>query len=253
MRRSLIIGNWKMNGTQATIVSLVEELLLADVGEDVEVVLCPSSPYLYLLKTQLHGSDIALAAQDVSEFEAGAYTGETAASMLLDLGCRYSLVGHSERRELFAESDEQVARKALRLCSAGLTPVVCVGESLSEREAGEAEQVIAQQLAPFLEGVGEGVLKKSVIAYEPVWAIGTGQTATPDQAQAMHAFIRGTIAVSSPELARDMRVIYGGSMKPGNAGELLSMPDIDGGLVGGASLKAKDFLAIIDTVKHLVK
>ena len=253
MRRSLIIGNWKMNGNQATIVSLVGELLSADVGEDVEVVLCPSSPYLHLLKTQLHGSDIALAAQDVSEFEAGAYTGETAASMLLDLGCRYSLVGHSERRELFAESDEQVARKALRLCSAGLTPVICVGESLSEREAGEAEQIIVRQLAPFLEGDGAGVLKKSVIAYEPVWAIGTGQTATPDQAQAMHAFIRDTVAAIDPGLARGMRLIYGGSMKPDNAGELLSMPDIDGGLVGGASLRAKDFLAIIDTVKHLVE
>ena len=245
MRRYLVAGNWKMNGSRAA-----NERLLAGIcagrGDfpDVELLVCPPAVYLDSVAAQIAGHDVALGAQNVSEYDAGAYTGEIAASMLAEFGCRYVLVGHSERRSLFAELNEQVASKFAAAVEQDLRPILCVGETLAQREAGETELVVASQLDAVIDQVGAKGLHDAVIAYEPVWAIGTGKTASPEQAQAVHAFLRGRLAELDEQLAARMRILYGGSMKAANAASLLSQPDIDGGLIGGASLVADDFLAI---------
>lgn len=210
-----------------------------------DVAVCVPYPYLDSAHAALSDSAIALGAQDVSEFERGAYTGEVSTAMLADFDCRYAIVGHSERRAFFGDSNERVAAKAERAIADGLVPIVCVGETLAEREAGLAEDAVAAQLAAVLDRVGAARFASAIVAYEPVWAIGTGRTATPDQAQAMHAWVRAQVAARDPEVGERLSILYGGSVKASNAGELFSEPDIDGGLIGGASLVAEDFLGII--------
>lgn len=247
MRQPLVAGNWKMNGNRASIRDLVGGILsgVADAGR-AEVAVCPPFVYLAEVEAALRGSKIALGAQNCSHLSGGAYTGEVAPAMLKDVGCTYVIVGHSERRALYGESDQLVAEKTVAAHLAGLRPIVCVGELLEEREAGDTEAVIARQLEPILQHGAEqrAALRAAVIAYEPVWAIGTGKTATPEQAQEVHAFIRARIAAQDAELAGRIQILYGGSVKGSNAAELFSMSDIDGGLVGGASLNAAEFLAI---------
>ncbi|MDA8519778.1 triose-phosphate isomerase [Acidovorax sp. NCPPB 4044] len=244
MKKKLIAGNWKMNGGLAANASLVEALR-SGMGEGPACEVAVAVPAVYLAQVQalLEGSAIALGAQDVSQHEAGAYTGEVSAAMLQEFGVRYALVGHSERRQYHGESDAAVAAKAQRALSAGLTPVVCVGETLAEREAGQTEAVVKRQLAAVIHVNGH-CISEIVVAYEPVWAIGTGHTATPEQAQQVHAVLRAQLLAATDHADR-IRLLYGGSMNAGNAAALLSQPDIDGGLVGGASLKAQDFLKII--------
>ncbi|HEX5789166.1 MAG TPA: triose-phosphate isomerase [Woeseiaceae bacterium] len=246
MRTTLVAGNWKMNGDSAASRKLVEGIL-AGLAADAaaEVLVCPPFPYLAAVAAELRSTPIALGAQNVSEHGAGAYTGEVSAGMLVDLGCRYVIVGHSERRSLYGETNGQVAAKAAAALGAGLVPVICVGETLAEREAGRTETVVSEQLDAVIAACGAEGLARSVLAYEPVWAIGTGRVATPEQAQDVHAHIRQQVAASDETVAADLRILYGGSMKGENAPGLLAMPDIDGGLIGGASLKADDFLAII--------
>jgi triosephosphate isomerase len=245
MRKPLVAGNWKMNGSLGSVRELLEGIKggMGDV-KVAEVAVCP--PYVFLPETEklLAGSDIGWGGQDLSTESAGAYTGEVAASMLKDFACQYVIVGHSERRTYHAESDELVAKKYAVARAAGLIPILCIGETLEERESGVTEQVVARQLDAVIDLEGVDALAEGVIAYEPVWAIGTGKTATPDQAQDVHAFIRGRVAEKSAEVAEGVRILYGGSMKPDNAKELIGKPDIDGGLIGGASLKAEDFLGI---------
>jgi len=212
--------------------------------QGVELVILPPLPYLGDLVEDFEGTALAFGSQDVSSNEKGAYTGEVSAAMLVDVGARYGLVGHSERRQYHHESSALVARKFVAAVHAGLVPVLCVGETLEQREAGQTEQVIAAQLAPVLELAGVDAFAGAVVAYEPVWAIGTGRTASPEQAQAVHAFIRGEVAGRDARIADSLPILYGGSVKPDNAAELFSQPDVDGGLVGGASLVAADFLAI---------
>ncbi len=246
MRKILIAGNWKMNGDAARNRELVAAILArlpADTAA--EVLVCPPFPYLAAVADQVAGTVLALGAQNLSEHAAGAYTGEVAADMLLDVGCTYVIVGHSERRTLYRESSEQVAAKAGAALAAGLVPIVCVGETLAEREAGRTDAVITEQLDAVLAACGVTALAASVVAYEPVWAIGTGQVATPQQAQDAHAHIRRRFASEDEGIAAKLKILYGGSMKGENAPGLLAMPDIDGGLIGGASLKAADFLAIV--------
>ena len=251
MRPKLVIGNWKMNGDRATIESLVTNLLKADRSRLSDLAVCP--PFLYLQKVaqDLAESPIKLGAQNVCQFSSGAYTGEVSAGMLKDLDCEYVLVGHSERRHVFGENSQQVFEKAVQLVEQGLSPVVCIGESLEERESGITESVIAAQLAPFLTKQGVAILEKCVLAYEPVWAIGTGLSATPEQAQAVHSFVRVHLEACVSDVANKLRILYGGSVKPGNASELFAMPDIDGGLIGGASLVAQDFLAIAEAARPI--
>jgi len=205
---------------------------------------CPPFPYLASVASQLQGSAVELGAQNVSEHQAGAYTGEVASRMLRDVGCRYVIVGHSERRALYGESSAQVAEKMAAALGAGLVPILCVGEMLEEREAGSTEEVVGEQLGAALERSGIAAFKGSVIAYEPVWAIGTGKTATPEQAQDVHRYIRSVLAEQDASVAETVQILYGGSVKGDNAAGLFAMPDIDGGLIGGASLKPADFLAI---------
>ncbi len=245
MRKPLVAGNWKMNGSLQSVRDLLEGIKsgIASV-QNAEVAVCPS--YVYLPETEklLAGSAIGWGGQDLSTESSGAFTGEVAASMLLDFGCKYVIVGHSERRTYHAESDELVAKKYVVAQAAGLVPILCVGETLEEREGGITEAVVARQLDALINLQGIEALKDGVIAYEPVWAIGTGKTASPEQAQEVHAFIRARVAAKSAEVAEGVRILYGGSMKPDNAKELIGKPDIDGGLIGGASLKAEDFLGI---------
>ncbi len=243
MRIPLIAGNWKMNGSLATNASLLDGIRAGAVGLGAELAVCVPAPYFAQAQAALAGAGVAWGAQDVSLHDGGAYTGEVSVSMLKDFACQYVIVGHSERRSYHGETDEQVAQKAVRAIAGGLTPIVCVGETLQQREQGETNAVVARQLAPVLAAVGAD-LAKIVIAYEPVWAIGTGKTATPDMAQQVHELIRATLAQSDAAAAAKVRILYGGSMKPDNAAELLAKPDIDGGLIGGAALKATDFLAI---------
>lgn len=244
MKKKLIAGNWKMNGSLAANESLVQALRAGlNNGSACDVALAVPAPYLAQLQLLCAGSCIDVSAQDVSQHEAGAFTGETSAAMLRDFGVRYALVGHSERRQFHGESDKAVAEKAQRALAAGITPIVCVGETLAEREAGQTEAVVRRQLAAVIHLNGR-CISEVVVAYEPVWAIGTGQTATPAQAQEVHAALRAQLAAATVQ-AGAMRLLYGGSMNAGNAAQLLSQPDIDGGLVGGASLKAPDFLSII--------
>ena len=245
MRRTLVAGNWKMNGNTQSVESLLDGILAGtDTVGDTEVAVFPPSIYLSDVARKLAGSAVAFGGQTLSEHDSGAYTGEISASMLLDFGSTYVLVGHSERRSLFGESDDDVATKFSAARAAGLKPVLCVGETLAERESGITEEVVARQLDAVLNKDGVEAFKDAVIAYEPVWAIGTGKVASPEQAQDVHAFIRARLAEKDQSVAEEARILYGGSMKPDNAVELLGKPDIDGGLIGGASLKAEDFLAI---------
>jgi triosephosphate isomerase len=241
-RRKLIAGNWKMNGSLAANAALLTALRAADAGA-ADLLVCV--PFVYLAQAQslLEGSAVGWGAQDCSAHAQGAYTGEVSAAMLRDFSATHVILGHSERRQYHAESDERVAAKAAAALDAGLVPIVCVGETLAEREAGQTEAVVARQLQAVLARLGPQAAR-IVIAYEPVWAIGTGRVATPAQAQQVHAAIRAQLqgAIGGP--SQDVRLLYGGSMKPDNAGELLRQPDIDGGLIGGASLKAADFLSI---------
>ncbi|RQO33227.1 triose-phosphate isomerase [Herminiimonas sp. KBW02] len=249
MRRKLVAGNWKMNGSLAANTLLLTEIksgLKGNVSSATcDVAVCVPAPYFAQCQGLLNGAAIALGAQDVSSHEAGAYTGEVSTGMLQEFDCRYVIVGHSERRAYFAESNELIAQKTVRALNAGLTPIVCVGETLAQREAGETDSVVAEQLNVVLAAIAVSDLAKIVVAYEPVWAIGTGKTATPAMAQEVHAMLRKQLQVKNAEAAAQVRILYGGSMKPDNAQELLAMSDIDGGLIGGAALKSADFLAII--------
>ncbi|OYU42974.1 MAG: triose-phosphate isomerase [Burkholderiales bacterium PBB4] len=244
MKSKLIAGNWKMNGSLVANQSLVQALV-EGFGQKSHcgVALCVPAPYLAQVQLLLAGSRIELGVQDVSAHDAGAYTGQVSASMLREFGVRYCLVGHSERRQYQGETDAEVAQKAQRALAMGITPVVCVGESLAQREAGETEQVVKRQLAAVIHTNGH-CISEIVVAYEPIWAIGTGRTASPAQAQAVHAVLRAQLRAASPHADR-VHILYGGSMNATNAAELLGQPDIDGGLVGGASLKPVDFLSII--------
>lgn len=244
MRQKIVAGNWKLHGSRQFATELVGQVAAGLPLEGVQLVILPPLPYLGDLVEDFEGTALAFGAQDVSSNEKGAYTGEVSAAMLVDVGASYGLVGHSERRQYHRESSELVARKFVAAIHAGLIPVLCVGETLEQREAGDTEQVIASQLLPVLDLAGVEAFARAVVAYEPVWAIGTGRTATPEQAQAVHAFIRGVVAARDARIAGSLPLLYGGSVKPDNAAELLSQPDIDGGLVGGASLVAADFLAI---------
>ena len=246
-RKQLIAGNWKMNGSLAANEALVGELL-AGVGQPAcDVVVCPPGVYLGQVQRLLAGSPIELGAQNVSTHENGAFTGDVSADMLKDFGVRYAIVGHSERRQHQAESDVHVAIKAKRALAAGITPIVCVGETLREREEGMTDFIVKRQLAAVIHLNGHCV-SEIVVAYEPVWAIGTGQTATPAQAQAVHAVLRAQIRAAT-EHADRVRILYGGSMNAANAAELLAQPDIDGGLIGGAALKSADFLKIVSAAQ----
>lgn len=245
MRRKLIVGNWKMNGSLAANGVLLNAIR-GEVGTpNCSVAVCVPAPYFAQCQAALSGSSVSWGGQDVSVHESGAFTGEISGAMLDDFECRYVIVGHSERRSYHDESDSLVAQKAASAIKAGLTPIVCVGESLAERESSDTEAVIRRQIDAVLAAIDAADVGKLVVAYEPVWAIGTGKTATPQMAQEVHAMLRATLAAKNADAAENLQILYGGSMKPDNAKELLAMPDIDGGLVGGASLKAADFLAIV--------
>jgi triosephosphate isomerase len=245
MRNFLVAGNWKMHGDEAGNRELVAGILEgAPASDNVSLLVCPPYPYLASVASQLEGSSVQLGAQNVSEHEKGAYTGEVSPVMLHEVGCRYAIVGHSERRTLYGESSAQVADKMAAALAAGLVPILCIGETLDQREAGNTEQVVGEQLAAAIERNGIAAFGSAVIAYEPVWAIGTGKTATPEQAQDVHRYIRSVLAEHDAAVAEKVQILYGGSVKGDNAAGLFGMPDIDGGLIGGASLKAADFLAI---------
>jgi triosephosphate isomerase len=245
MRRKLVAGNWKMHGSLAANAQLLGALASggAGSGNAACAVLVPF-PYLAQAQQLLKGSGLKWGAQNLSEFAAGAYTGEVAGAMLAEFECTYVAVGHSERRALYGEDSALVARKLVAARKSGLTPIVCFGETLAEREAGRTEAVVGDQLKAVLDVAGLGLLAESVVAYEPVWAIGTGKTATPDEAQEVHAHIRALVARQDPEVAVRMPILYGGSVKAASAKSLFAMPDVDGGLVGGASLVAEEFLNI---------
>jgi len=246
MRRKIVAGNWKLHGSRQFATDLLGQVAAGLPKAGVEVVILPPLPYLGELVEDFGETGLVFGAQDVSSNEKGAYTGEVCAAMLHEVGARYGLVGHSERRQYHNESSELVARKFAAALHAGLVPVLCVGETLEQREAGRTEAVIAGQLAPVLALVGGEGFANAVVAYEPVWAIGTGKTASKEQAQQVHAFIRGEVARIDARIADSLPILYGGSVKPDNAGELFAQPDVDGGLVGGASLVAADFLAIAE-------
>ncbi len=245
MRAKLVVGNWKMNGSLAKNQALLAALMpsLAPLNR-AKCAVCVPYPYLGQVSASLGKSAIAWGAQDVSQFDSGAYTGEVSAAMLADFGCRYVIVGHSERRSLFGDSSEIVAEKFAAAVNGGLTPVVCVGETLAEREAGVTESTVGAQLDAVIEKCGVESMARAVLAYEPVWAIGTGRNATPEQAQAVHAFLRKQVARHSEPVAAALTILYGGSVKGSNAQQLFAMQDIDGGLIGGASLVAEEFAAI---------
>lgn len=243
MTKKLIAGNWKMNGNLAANAALLQGVLPGVTGQTCDVAVCVPAAYLSQCQALLTGSSIALGAQDVSARESGAYTGEISAAMLRDFGVRYAIVGHSERRQYHGETDAVVAEKAQRALAVGITPIVCVGETLAERDVGSTEEVVKRQLAAVIHLNGH-CISEIVVAYEPVWAIGTGKTATPEQAQAVHALLRAQLQAASTQAER-IRIVYGGSMNAANASSLLAQPDIDGGLIGGASLKSVDFLSIV--------
>lgn len=249
-RQPLVAANWKMNGSLASVRSLVEDIKtgLGDIGTT-EVVIC--APYVYLQEIQslLKGSLIKSGAQNVSQFDEGAYTGEISVSMLQDFGCQFAIVGHSERRNLYHETEHMVAEKFVKVKEANLVPILCLGEQLQEREAGTTEEVVARQLNTVITLAGIGQFANAVIAYEPVWAIGTGLTATPEQAEEVHGFIRLQLARHDDDIANNIKILYGGSVKADNASELFSRADIDGGLIGGASLNAHDFLTICQSTR----
>ena len=245
MRRPFVAGNWKMNGSReraselvASVCNGTRELTEVDVG------ICPPFVYLADAAARIAGGPVRLGAQNCAGVESGAFTGEVSVSMIADVGCSFVLSGHSERRTLYGEGDAEVAAKARLALSAGLFSVVCIGETLEERESGRTEAIVARQLDAVIERLEPHELERIVIAYEPVWAIGTGRTATPAQANAVHAFLRERIAAREPGVAQGIRILYGGSVKPGNAAEIFAEPDVDGGLIGGASLDAEQFIAI---------
>lgn len=248
MRRPLIAGNWKMHGSNAMTRELVAAIEAAGPFPQVDVAVMPPFPYL---PTALAVAEtVAVGAQDASAQAAGAYTGEVAAVMLREVGCRYVILGHSERRQYHAESDGLVAAKFKAVQAAGLTPILCVGETLAQRDAGDTDALVSAQLGAVIDAAGVDAFAHAVVAYEPVWAIGTGRTATPEQAQAVHALLRGVVAAKSATIAGSLRILYGGSVKPNNAATLFAQTDIDGGLIGGASLVADDFVAIIRAAAH---
>lgn len=244
MRKKIVAGNWKMHGGLGVNERLLGGVVAGAAGLACDVVVCVPFPYLAQAQALLTGSPVAWGAQNVSEHPQGAFTGEVAAGMLRDFACRYVIVGHSERRALYGEGDAVVAAKFEVSRSMGLVPILCLGETLAEREAGLTHTVVSRQLAAVINRVGAAAIGEAVIAYEPVWAIGTGKTATPAQAQEVHAAIRAQVAGADPVLAEGVRILYGGSVKPQNAVELFAQPDIDGGLIGGAALVAEEFLAI---------
>ena len=243
MKKQLIAGNWKMNGSVQSNAALVAALAAGTVDAQCLVAVCVPAPYLAQVQLLVAGTRIELGAQDVSQHESGAFTGDVSANMLREFAIRYCLVGHSERRHYHSETDAEVAAKAQRALAAGITPIVCVGETLAEREAGRTDEVVKRQLAAVIHTNGH-CISEIVVAYEPVWAIGTGKTASPQEAQQIHAVLRAQLQAATAHADR-VHILYGGSMNAANAAQLLSQPDIDGGLVGGASLKAADFLSII--------
>lgn len=245
MRQKLVAGNWKMNGSLAANKVLIDGIIAGLTGQAADVAVCVPAPYLAQVQSLVAGSAVKLGAQDVSAHACGAYTGEVAAGMLKEFACTYVTIGHSERRAYHGETDEVVAAKTVAALAAGIVPIVCVGETLQEREAGQTDAVVGRQLDVVLAAIDASAVAHIVVAYEPVWAIGTGKTATPAMAQEVHAALRGRLALKNSEAAAGVRILYGGSMKPDNAKELMAQPDIDGGLIGGAALKAADFLAII--------
>lgn len=245
MRRKLVAGNWKMHGTLAQNAALLDGVRSGMASfTNVDCVICAPFPYLAQAQQKLSGSNVKWGAQNVHQMDKGAYTGEVSATMLCDFGCSYVIVGHSERRACYGESSRLVAEKFLAAQQAGIVPILCVGETLEQREGGVTETVVAEQLDALINLGGVQVLRNAVVAYEPVWAIGTGKTATAAQAQAVHAFIRQRVAGHNEQIAAGLCILYGGSVKANNAAELFAMPDIDGGLIGGASLAVDEFLAI---------
>ena len=244
MRKKLVAANWKMHGSLQSNAALLERLVAAAAALPSEVAVCVPYPYLAQVQLKLTGTPLLWGAQSLSEHASGAFTGEVSAAMLCEFGCRYVLVGHSERRQLFGESDAAVAAKFVAAQKAGLVPVLCLGETLAERESGQTTAVVARQFDAVIDHAGVGALAAAVLAYEPVWAIGTGVTASPAQAQEVHAAIRARVASRDGVLAEGLRILYGGSVKAQNAAELFAQADIDGGLIGGAALVADDFLAI---------
>jgi triosephosphate isomerase len=245
MRQKIVAGNWKMHGSRAENAALVEAIVARVADERVGCLVLPPFVYLHEIARLLRGSPVRLGAQDLSAEAGGAFTGDVSGAMLRDVGCTHVLVGHSERRSIHAEANSLVARKFAAAQARGLVPVLCVGESLAERESGRTFEVVAAQLDAILTLSGVGTLATAVLAYEPVWAIGTGRTATPEQAQEVHAFLRQRVAAGDAKIAGEIRILYGGSVKGANARDIFAMPDVDGGLVGGASLKAEEFLAIV--------
>ena len=243
MRTKLVAGNWKMHGSLAANLGLLHAVR-EGVRGTAEVAVCVPYPYLAQARSVLEGSAVAWGAQDVSEHAQGAWTGEVSAAMLADFGCRFAIVGHSERRSFYGDSDAVVAAKFVAAQKGGLVPILCVGETLDEWERNVTAEVVTRQVDAVLAAAGVGAFSRAVVAYEPVWAIGTGRTATPEQAQEVHALIRARFASENADVAAGLRILYGGSVKPGNATDLFGRPDIDGGLIGGASLVAADFLAI---------
>ncbi len=250
MRERMVAGNWKMHGSLVSNKALLDGIIAGLAGsEGVRCAVCVPFPYLFQAQFALQNTGIVWGAQNLSQHEKGPYTGEVAGSMLRDLGCSVVIVGHSERRALYGEDDDTVAAKFVAAQQAGLMPILCVGETLAEREQGITGQVVARQLEAVVARAGIEAFARCVIAYEPVWAIGTGKTATPQQAQEVHAFIRGRLAEQAAELAQRIVILYGGSVKAANAADLFAMPDIDGGLIGGASLDANEFVAICKAVR----
>ncbi len=244
MRRSLVVGNWKMNGTQASAIKLASDILAGLNGADAEIAVCV--PYVYLsdVGQLVKGTQLALGAQNVGDQESGAYTGEISATMLKDFDCKFAIVGHSERRAYYGDSNAMVAARFAQALAQGIKPILCVGETLQQREQDQTFQVIDEELDAVFDLAGVDAFSDAVIAYEPVWAIGTGMTASDQQAQEVHQYIRGRFADKNAALAENLQILYGGSVKPGNAKALFAMPDIDGGLIGGASLDADSFLQI---------
>ena len=244
MRKTIVAGNWKMNASKESVNTLIEGILSGMNETSSEVIVCAPFPYLSQVESLIQGSSLKLGAQNLNVNTAGAYTGEVSADMIKDFGAQHVIVGHSERRSLYAETNAIVAEKTKTAIDAGLTPLLCVGESLEDRESGNTEAIVEEQINAVIDLIGIESFDQVIIAYEPVWAIGTGLTATPEQAQAVHLFIRNLLADSSEKIAQRTPILYGGSMNAGNAADLISCSDIDGGLIGGAALKAEDFLQI---------
>ena len=242
--RKLIVGNWKMNGSLAVNAELLDDVRSGLSGISCDLGVCVPFPYLAQCQMLLDQTDVFLGAQDVSSHAVGPYTGQVSTRMLLDFGCRYAIIGHSERRDFCGETDDVVAEKVQRALAGGLKPIVCVGETLEEKEDGRTQEIVERQINAVLRVLEDKEICDLIVAYEPIWAIGTGKTPTPEEAEAVHAMIRRLLAGRNPEARDTVRILYGGSMKPSNAESFLAMPDIDGGLIGGAALKAEDFLAI---------